>query len=202
MTKNIFLIGLLFFSVGSFASDVPGKAIAKCAVIEGDLARLDCFDQLAKAHKLNGPQSQPVNVTDTGGWVVSQDQNPVDDSKTVILINRAKSGVGRYGDPVTLLIRCKSNSTDLFVNWNTYLGSEISVLSRVGAEKAESEEWDLSTDKKATFHPAPIPFIKSILTNEKLVLQTTPYNENPITAVFDTRGLNNAIKPLREVCGW
>jgi type VI secretion system protein VasI len=37
---------------------------------------------------------------------------------------------------------------------------------------------------------------------DNLVAQITPYNESPVTAIFDTSGLENAIKPLRETCNW
>ncbi|XPP91702.1 hypothetical protein ACN08N_17410 [Photobacterium leiognathi subsp. mandapamensis] len=38
--------------------------------------------------------------------------------------------------------------------------------------------------------------------SNKLIAQITPYNENPLTAIFDTKGLSNALAPLRETCNW
>jgi type VI secretion system protein VasI len=60
----------------------------------------------------------------------------------------------------------------------------------------------MSTDSKATFHPQPIAFLKSMMEANTLVAQVTPYNESPVTAIFDTTGLADAIKPLRETCNW
>ena len=60
----------------------------------------------------------------------------------------------------------------------------------------------MSTDSQATFHPKAISFLKSLLQSNKLVAQITPYNESPVTAIFNTAGLENAIKPLRETCHW
>jgi TonB family protein len=37
---------------------------------------------------------------------------------------------------------------------------------------------------------------------ETFLAQVTPYNENPITAIFDTRGMAAALKPLAKTCGW
>lgn len=202
MIKKVFVPAVFMAASGAFAADVPGKDIAKCAVIEGDLARLECFDGIAKQHKLNGPQSQPVDASNNGKWKVEIDVNPVDDSKTVTMIINATSGEGKYGRPVFAVIRCQSNETDFYIGWGDYLGDEPYVLSRVGDAKAETSEWSISTDKTTTFHPQPVPFIKSLLTVNKLVAQVTPYNESPITAVFDTTGLNGAIKPLRETCSW
>ncbi|MGU3237515.1 hypothetical protein FA893_07430 [Photobacterium damselae subsp. piscicida] len=141
-------------------------------------------------------------TSDNGKWDVRSTLNPIDDSKTVTLSLSADSGKGRWGDRISLIIRCKSNKTDLYINWNDFLGSEASVLTRIGNAKASTAYWPLSTDKKATFKNQPIPFIKKMMKSNKMVAQVTPYNENPVTAVFDTKGLNAAIFSLRETCHW
>lgn len=179
------------------------KDVAKCAVEEGDLARLACYDGIAEQRGLSGPQSQPTKVAGVGKWQVSSKVNPIDDSKTETLILVADSGQSKWGRPVALIIRCKSNETELYINWNDYLGSSARVLTRIGSEDAVTKNWSLSTDKQATFYPRGIiTFIKEMMGANKLVAQVTPYNESPVTAVFDTTGLENAIKPLRETCGW
>lgn len=196
------LSALIVMMPGASKAQVTDKEVASCAAITGDLARLECFDELAMSKGLSGPQAQPVLTTGNGKWEVGSDVNPVDDSKTVTLFLTADSGSSRVGTPVILVARCKSNSTDLFINWSDYLGSDADVLTRVGDSKAVTRSWALSTDSKATFHPSPIAFLKEMLTSQKLVAQVTPYNENPVTAVFSTGGLENAIKPLRETCKW
>lgn len=168
----------------------------------GDLSRLECYDNLAQRYGLQGPQVQPVDVSGNGKWAVNVETNPIDDSKTVTLLLKADEGQNRWGSPVAMLARCRSNETDLFIVWNDYLGSEADVLSRVGTEKARTRRWSMSTDSKATFHPQPIAFLKSMMEADSLVAQVTPYNESPVTAVFDIKGLSEAIKPLRETCHW
>ncbi len=191
----------LFVAVNAHGA-IEEKEYAKCAAIDGDLARLECFDGLARVKKLDGRQAQPVSTDGVGQWVVSADINPVDDSKTVTLLLRSDSGKNRWGKSPLLIVRCMSNSTSMIINWSAYLGREAEVLTRVGANKAATTRWALSTDSQATFHPQPIAFLKQLLAETKMVAQITPYNESPVTAVFDTRGLENAIKPLRETCGW
>jgi len=181
---------------------VSDKAYAKCAVVKGDLARLECFDNLAKAKKLDGRQIRPTSIKGKGKWNVTVDTNPIDDSKTVTLVLDSDSGKNRWGKSVYLVARCKSNSTNLYIGWNEYLGREAVVLTRVGDNKASTSRWSMSTDSKATFHKKPISFLKEMLKSNKLVAQITPYNESPITAIFNTSGLENAITPLRETCSW
>lgn len=202
MIKRITFLATAFILASNSYAAINEKEYAKCAVINGDLARLVCFDNLAKVKNLDGRQAQSTPIKGKGKWKVSVDVNPVDDSKTVTLILDADSGQNKWGKSTFLIARCKSNSTDLYIGWNDYLGSEADVLTRVGDNKAITQRWSLSTDKKATFHRKPIPFLKEVLASSKLVAQVTPYNESPVTAIFNTAGLENAIKPLRETCKW
>lgn len=202
MIRKITLVAaLLALSVESSAT-IDVKEYAKCAVVDGDLARLECFDSLTARKNLNGRQVLPTPVEGKGKWVVTVDINPIDDSKTVSLILDAESGKNRWGKSVYLVVRCKSNSTDLYIGWNDYLGSDAYVTTRVGDNKATTQFWNMSSNSKATFHREPIPFLKEILVSPKLVAQVTPYNKSPVTAIFNTAGLENAIKPLRETCSW
>ncbi|MCE6958080.1 type VI secretion protein [Cereibacter sphaeroides] len=145
-----------------------------------------------------------------GKWITRNDVNPLDDSRTVLLMLNAESGNSRFGKTVTLYARCQSNVTEVYVNWNDYLGDDSgsrsnlkNVTSRIGDNPASLGRWGISTDNAATFYPrSPVSFLKSMLDQERLVLQTTPYNESPITAVFDIRGLRNVLGGLASTCGW
>ena len=202
MKKTIFM-GILYSLLGfSTVFAVENKELAKCAIVNGDLARLECYDNLTKKYKLNGKQKKKTTIVGKGKWDVRIDTNPIDDSKTVQLVLNASSGKSRWGKQIYLVARCQSNTTELYIGWNDYLGSKANVLTRVGKNKAITSQWDLSTDKKATFHSNPIPFLKEMLESNKLIAQVTPYNESPVTAVFDTTGFKNALKPLKETCGW
>lgn len=201
MRKLIFVF-TAFLSVGAGAADFK-KGMASCAIKDGDLGRLECYDQLARAMNLDGPQVVQTSVSGTGKWDIRQSTNPLDDSKTVVLLLDSQGAKSKWGKTVSLIARCQSNSTELYITWNDYLGSNAEVTTRVGAETAKTQRWTLSTDKQASFYPgSPIGFLKSMLGKDRLVAQVTPYNESPVTAVFPTSGLDNAIKPLRETCNW
>jgi type VI secretion system VasI family protein len=202
MFRKLFLTCILLPLASNAIAEVSNKEIAKCAAVKGDLSRLDCYDKMAQKHNLNAPQTTSPEVKNTGSWRVSDETNPIDDSRTVTLILEATSGKSKWNKNVFLVARCKSNTTNLYIGWNDYLGSEAYVLTRIGNNKAVTSEWSLSTDSQATFHTEPIPFLKNMLGANKLIAQITPYNENPVTAIFDTSGLKNALKPLRETCNW
>lgn len=196
------IVALLLLSSQISYAAVDEASFAMCAVIDGDLARLECFDILAAENRLDGPQAVEIDVDGVGKWIVDVKTNPIDDSTTVTLVLAADSGQGRFGESISLVARCSSNKTDIYINWNDYLGSEAQVLTRVGTNTAETANWSMSTDSKGTFHRNPENFIRELLETNKLVAQTTPYGESPVTAIFNLEGIANAIKPLRETCGW
>ncbi|WP_211690186.1 type VI secretion system-associated protein TagO [Moritella sp. 28] len=197
MMRQILLVAASLLLAANASAAITEKEYAKCAIVEGDLVRLECFDNLAVAKKLNVRQVKPASFVGKGKWYVS-----VDGSKAITLTLNADSGKNRWGKPVSLVVRCKNNTTDLYIGWNDYLGLEASVLTQVGTHKAMTQNWSMSTDKNTTYHNEPIPFIKEMLDSPKLVTQVTLYNKSAITAVFNTSGLENIIKPLRERCGW
>lgn len=202
MQKLILAAVVLAGSVSVMAEQVPSNAIAKCAMVEEDLTRLECYDQVAKAYPPNDRQAVQVQGGNTGKWVLDNQHNLIDDSATITLTLTADSGGTRFGKPIELVARCASNKTEVRINWRAYLGSQANVTLRIGAGDANTSRWDVSSDRQATYHPAPVKMLKDMLTADKMVAQVTPFNVNPFTAIFDTSGLNEAIKPLRETCGW
>ena len=202
VNMRVLLLILAVLTVTTANATPIEKDIAKCSAIKGDLARLKCFDQLAMENNLQGKQLQPTNIENKDKWHIQTQVNPVDDSKTVVIFITADSGKGKYGDDINLIIRCQSNKTEMYINWQSYLGRDASVLTRIGSNKAGTSSWSISTDIKSTFRSRPIGFIKEMMSANKLVAQVTPYGDNPITATFDTAGLSNVIKPLRETCSW
>ena len=173
--------------------------IAECAAVANDIGRLQCYDALAASIGT----APDASVSSDSNWIVNDKTNPIDDTRTVALLLRSASGTSRGGQPIGLILRCQSGDTTVFINWSDYLGSEANVLTRVGTDEAATRRWSLSTDSQATFAPGNnIEFIQRLLGADRLVAQVTPYSESPVTAIFDLTGIETALAPLREACGW
>ncbi|MDT4849754.1 Type VI secretion system VasI, EvfG [compost metagenome] len=102
-----------------------------------------------------------------------------------------------------MTVRCSNNATEMYINWNDFLGSDAYTTFRVDKEQASKSNWQLSTDKVAAFYPgSPVPLLKKIAGSSSFVASVTPYNESPVTAVFDTAGASSAFTDIRKGCGW
>lgn len=180
------------FSPGiTFAADA-----SHCLSVEDSDSRLSCYDL---------EYGRNPNVAPSAGdWLVQSQKNPIDDSQTTFVALEAEQGSSKWGEAVSLVIRCKSNKTEMWISWEDYLGNDrVMVTTRIGNQEAETKPWSLSTDKKSSFYfGSPISFIRRMMSANNFVAQTTPYNENPVTAVFNTSGLESSIEPLRANCGW
>jgi len=147
----------------------------------------------------------------SGAWRVRTETNPIDDTQTVTLSLAAETGTSRSGNPVTFIARCKSNTTEAYVVWGDFLGDDSNdvysewkrVTIRIGSEQAREERWGVSTDHNATFAPSWAGnLLKELLDENRLVLQTIPYGQNPNTAIFDVSGLRGVLGELAETCNW
>ena len=209
--RYLLLATVMGSAAAASAQTVPDSEIKVCAAKSNTVTRIACYDALANKYKMTTESNTTTKKAVSSNWTVSDSTNPLDDSRTVVISTTAKTGKSSWGDRVTLIARCQSNETELYINWNDYLGNDSTsvyseyknVTTRIGSFKAEQTRWGLSTDSKATFAPGwGGDWIKKIAAADEFVAQTTPYNESPITAVFDVSGLRDAAEPLASTCGW
>ena len=157
------------------------------------------------------PVAVDRDETDPGKWRTRRSTDPVDDSPTFTMMLTADEGVSQWGKSITFVARCSSNSTEAYANWNTYVGDDSSspyenwkrVEVRIGDRPSVMQRWTTSTDHEGTFAPDWAGnLLKQMVAEDRLILRLTPYGENPITAVFDTRGMRTPLEELAETCNW
>jgi len=202
------IISLVFFSsfVGfSHAETNISEQLAQCQKVTDNTERLGCFDKLGKLKvedKIESSEPQSA-----GKWESRSEKSPIDDSSNEFVYLSAESQIrGQFSESITpsLYITCREKKTELYINWDTFLGIDSSrVLTRIDTQKAVNRTWQISTDNKATFYNGQtISFIKELMKSKKMFVQITPYGENPVQTTFDLSGLSAAIKPLRKACKW
>ncbi|WP_137388412.1 type VI secretion system-associated protein TagO [Rhodoligotrophos defluvii] len=106
----------------------------------------------------------------------------------------------------TLVIRCYQDKTAIYVRWDGSIHADhAAVQYRTDDGSQHSAGWDLSSSHTATglFDSASsLPLIKSLLGHHKLALVLAPNSVAPVSTTFDLDDLDQAIKPIREACGW
>ncbi|MFT5787372.1 MAG: type VI secretion system protein VasI [Ascidiaceihabitans sp.] len=105
-------------------------------------------------------------------------------------------------------IMCRENTTDLSIYFNDLHMSDHqygTITYRLDKQKARRKALVESTSNKHLGlwgGGKSIPFLKSMLTHDKLLIEATPYNEGSVLATFNIRGMKEAIEPLRASCNW
>jgi len=185
--------------VGGGPQDEVRKALAVCAGVTEGAARLDCYDQMARAIS-QLPVEQPTSKVKTsvgpGRWQVNVAANPIDDSKIITAVTVGES------DGAEFVLRCKQGKPEAYVSVAKYLGTDsTTVQSRIGDAKAESKRWAVSMNHKAAFYPGDVGLlIKKLQSVERFVVQIRPFDESPITAIFGTIGLSEVAASLGQGC--
>ena len=180
--------------------------IATCAAEKNSVKRLECYDALANKLGVDRPA---VTTEISGRWSVSTKTSPIDDSTNVYMYVDADELIrDRYGNATrpSLWVRCAENTTSLFINWGVYLGlDETWMTHRIDDAKAVTSEWSVSTTNESVGRwrgGSSIPFIKGLFDRRTLLAQITPYGESPVIVTFNVSGLEEAVQPLRDACGW
>lgn len=205
--KPVLSVALLLATAQGLASQEEEikKALAGCAALGIETARLDCFEQLARAvarfpFELPEPRvSQFKDSAGPGKWKVDVSTSPIDDSRTVAL--RLVDGT----DSMQIALLCHQGRPQAYVTAAKDLEADqrdlTLVSTRVGEAKAESKRWPVSMNHRAAVYPGGAgPFIGKLLTVERLVVQVKPVGEDPITAVFELGELPDVVAPLKEAC--
>jgi hypothetical protein len=206
--KSVFTVALLLGAAQMVVAqdEEVKKALATCAALDIESARLDCFEQLAKAvaqvppeppEAPEPPKSKFRGTPGPGKWDVGVSIDPLDDTKVVVLALVDES------DSLQLLLQCKQGKASAFVRGTKYLLSgSTRVATRIGGAEAETKKWRVAVqDHRAVIYPGDTKeFIKNLLSVPRLVVQVKEAAEKPITGVFKLDGLPAVVAPLRETC--
>ena len=189
----------------SIAGPATAQDVSHCVGIDDPDTRLSCFDDAFVETEVQLPSPK-------SDWSVRVDTSALDDSKTVVLTLASKDQfLSQYGQfkRGTLIIRCKENTTSLYTIWGGHFMSDNRnggrVDYRVDAKKASTVSMKNSTDHQALglwSGGQSIPFIKKLVGAERLYIRATPFSQSAVEMSFNITGLEKAIEPLREACGW
>lgn len=162
----------------------------------------------------NEPNPTPIEPAKPE-WSSFTKTSKIDDSTNVYIAKDSNDYYhGDFGNKITpsIHMRCVEDTTELYINAgdmidnvyrsSRYGGSYVPLTIRLGEEDAFEIEGSRSTNNEAAFIHNPIPLIKNLLKNEKMVIRYRLYGGGNKTITFDLNGLDEQIPALREACHW
>jgi type VI secretion system protein VasI len=171
-------------------TDSWADGAAKCKAMSDNLDKNRCLADL---------------MTNSWGTTLSVDK--LDGSKSIFVTIASADGMNLeqgVGKAYALSIRCLKNRTELLLSWPAYLGHQAAeVRWRLDRQPVTTERWSTSTSGRTAFAPNPIDLTKKMLGRNEFVAGISAYGKATATTVtFRLAGLDEAIKPLRELCKW
>lgn len=142
-----------------------------------------------------------------GKWLFGSNVSALDDSTSYFIMLDAEDSIRAWlRDPTpSLIIRCEASRYDVYIFADTQLDStlddEVFTRVRYGNDPPVSVTMSESTTGEAMFFPNGRATVRNLLAVDRLVVGFTPFNANPVEAVFDLTGIETAIRPLFDECG-
>lgn len=146
-------------------------------------------------------------VSDFGNWTVSRVTDPMTDEKIIAIQLASDQAQSTRG--VMFSIYCSKQNAWAVISWNEFLGGTRSgglelkpVTYRIGDSGPSTENWPVLSDRITSQISDAPKFVTRVRESEKLVLRVEPYQQNPLTAVFQISGLKAALMASSPECDW
>lgn len=201
--------------------------VMRCdALLPDGQSAADCYDKLAQRYPehreeleanarlargiddlnrtLDGIKTRMDILYPEPEWETWQEVDPIDDKVTVAAAIDEDSATSILRGRIRFVAFCRDRQTTINIQWRDYIdGDEKTVKTRVGEEKAREALWHVSASKTVTIlDNGTEDLLRDMMASDKFAAQVTPYGGGPLTAVFDTSGMVEALKPIMEACDW
>ena len=135
---------------------------------------------------------------------ISEEIDPLtDETKYTLVIrssNEIANSIGR-GERDALIIRCKGNSTDAYINTTPFVSSDgQTVKLRWNGGGITSQWWGPASGGGALFSGAPVSLLNQMAGADKLVISYQPYSKPAVSAVFEFKEAQSDLKKMQEIC--
>lgn len=182
------------------------SASEDCSRIADTEDRLACYDRGASKADPEGSEKLSKNMS----WHIEREQNDLTDLTDIYLSVSANEPMQCGYERVRpkLYLRCMDNTTAVLLATNCFMADIQGygkIRYRVDQQKMRTRRFTESTDNMALglFNwKRSTPFLRDLMGGDKLIMEFTPFNDSPKQVSFDIYGVENALKPLRQACGW
>ena len=110
-----------------------------------------------------------------------------------------------YSDvPPTLFVRCLAKETEVFINWDRYMGAIDTFDSKLRWDENTPADasWSESTDNEATFlQRGQKSFVSNVVKHTTLLVRIWDFQRETYDATFQLRGLEPLLLENKDLCG-
>ncbi|MDR9775012.1 hypothetical protein RJJ65_20615 [Rhizobium hidalgonense] len=136
-----------------------------------------------------------------GKWQVNVHKDAMDDSRFIIIMLQSED------DGVVLGVNCRGSDSSVGIVWDRFLGGEKiggveykPMVYRVDDKQPLRTDWPVMSDRSTTRADAPERFVSEVMSGERLAIRIEPYQNAPLTVLFDTKGLTSVLMANRPEC--
>mgnify|MGYP001807577817 CR=1 FL=1 len=201
------------YQAQELARATTAKAVTDCAKEPDDKLR-GCIDEMATIVAIpeEMAKSPPETLTrpkKSGWYTAPQSESKIDGTRRVLLLLMADEPIASSGGREVLpsiAIRCHENVTSVVVNApGHFVSGGVPVTYRLDQDKPITQTWMPSTSRDSVglwSGAQAIPFVKSLLGRQDLVMRYKPFRTSNIEFSFTVAGLDKVIEPVRTACKW
>jgi hypothetical protein len=205
MSITAVVIGLTF---GLPANADVNTKLKICDAIKTRTNRDKCFLALHDQLSNSAPNKLAYTVSK---WRGNKESSRVDDSSNAVISLDADASI--FGRPAktntaSLIIRCDKQNTAVYIvtgmfPQNYQYGPDGGVVTiRFDKEKSIRLHDLPSTDENAIRLEKGKWLIKKMIQHNTMFVTFSPFNSSPAMAIFDLRGLEDAVKSMKDTCKW
>lgn len=170
----------------------------RCASIALQEDRLRCFDQMAEEYAIPVGEARLSEANERSKWILN---DSLPERISVSLTADTVPSAAPPDNLPVLSIACAEGELEVAIDWKTYLGGKNELLIRMGERDAMQADWRREAGDQITILPeGAADFVRELRAVDRLLAQTVPFGEDPVTAVFDVRGLDSALVPVQQAC--
>lgn len=184
----------------------------RCALIGPATERLACYDNLFRSEQFTGGDDEEV-TPQQGMWASGVEISQIEGTERPFASLQSEQlipALPRGRAPARMTILCLDDNTVVQFAFAGYaLGTPTSNSGTLTIQfdrlPSRSQSLELSTDRTALgfFTDAQaMGFLEQLLDAERLFVRAQPQGQRSVTVSFQLEGIEDALVPVREACGW
>ncbi|MCD7059475.1 type VI secretion system-associated protein TagO [Pelagibacterium xiamenense] len=184
----------------------------QCAAIGPASERLDCYDSIFRTSRFTGGEAGQ-ETPDMGLWASGIEVSQIEGTERPFASLESEQLIPaqpRGRAPARLTVLCQDGQPVVQFSFaGQFMGTETSrsglITIQFDRQPPRSQSLDLSADRMALgffSEDDARGFIDRLLVTNRLIVRAQPQGERSVTVSFQIEGIEQALQPVREACGW